>query len=201
MAGEVLLINPRRRRGRRRKASRSHARKRAPRRRRRLVASNPRRRRRVHARRHARRRGRRIHRNPRLPLIGSVNIGGIAAGTAGYVGTRYGTGFLLGVLPDSWKAANPDIVRIGAKAVVGLVALPFLANLLKLRGASGAIRTGAGIAIGVDIFETYLAKMIPLPMSDYEQGYITSYEAGQITGTGDMDVVDIDAYGGSAYGA
>lgn len=198
MAGEVLLINPRRRR-RRRKARASHKR-RAPRRRRRsMVAHNPRRRRRAgraHRRSHRRRR---VHRNPRLPLVGNVNIAGIAAGTAGYVGTRYGTGFLLSVLPASWTAANPNLARIGAKAVVGLVALPMLANLLKLRGASGAIRTGAGIAIGVDIFETYLAKMIPLPMSDYEQGYITAYEPGVLSDD-DMDS-EADAYGTSAYGA
>lgn len=199
MAGEVLLINPRRRR-RRRKARASGRKRRAPRRRRSMVAHNPRRRRRSGRRRAHRSHRRRVHRNPRLPLFGNVNVAGIAAGTAGYVGTRYGTGFLLSVLPASWTAANPNLARIGAKAVVGLVALPMLANLFKLRGASGAIRTGAGIAIGVDIFETYLAKMIPLPMSDYEQGYITAYEPGVISGDQAEDVMDSDAYGGSAYG-
>lgn len=200
MAGEVLLINPRRRR--RRRKARTHARKRTHRRRRHVLAMNPRRRRRRVGRRHSRRA--RAHRNPRIPFLGSVNVTGIVAGGAGYIGTRYGTGWALSLLPPQWSA-DPNtapMVRIGVKALVGLFGLPMLAKALRIKGAAHALALGGGIAVAVDIFETYLAKMIPIPMADYEQGYITAYEPGQITGIDDpTDVVDVDAYGGGAYGS
>lgn len=193
MAAEAILINPRRRR---RKKSRkaTHRRKRA-RARRNPFAMHTRKRRRRSSARARRSSRRRAHRNPRVPFIGSVNFNAIGAGTAGYIGTRYGAGFLMGVIPPEWKAANPALVRIGAKAVVGLVALPMLAKLFKLRGVSGPLALGAGIAIAVDAFETWVAPMIPVQMADYEQGYITSYETGQLTDAPSVD----GAYGGGAY--
>lgn len=202
MAGEVLLINPRRRR-RRKKAKSSHRRKRS-RVRRHAVAANPRRRRRsAHRRVHARRR-RRMHRNPRIPLLGNVNVGAIGAGAAGYIGTRYGAGFLLGVLPPDWKAdANTaPLLRIGAKAAVGLVLLPMLAKMLKQGKYAAPLAIGGGVAVVVDLFETYVAPHVGIPMADYEQGVLNNYEVGQLNGP-DMsqieNVQDVDAYGGGAY--
>jgi hypothetical protein len=198
MAGEVLLINPRRRR--RRKKARAAGRKRHARRRRNPFAINPRRRRRRAVSRRRTRRHR-AHRNPRLPLIGNVNITAIGAGAAGYVGSRYATGWLLSMVPPAW-VADPNtapLVRIGIKAVVGLVGLPMLARTLRMKGVAGPIAIGAGIAVAVDIFETYLAKAIPIPMSDYEQGYITAYEPGTITNVPGMDMGDEGAYGGGAF--
>jgi len=197
MAGEVLLINPRRRR--RRRKARGAARKRRRRARRNPFAINPRRRRRSRrvGRRHRRARARR---NPRIPLLGNVNINAIAAGAGGYIGTRYGTGWLLSVLPKEWMA-DPNTAplwRIGVKALVGIVGLPMLARTFRMRGVAGPLAIGGGIAVAVDLFETYLAKMIPIPMADYEQGYITAYEPGQITDTASDFAVD-GAYGGGAY--
>lgn len=202
MAGEVLLINPRHRRRRKTRKARSHRRKRA-RVRRHSYAMNPRRRRRRVGRRlHARRGRRHARRNPRLPLLGSVNLNAIGAGAAGYIGTRYGTGWLLSVLPPQWSA-DPNtapLVRIGAKAVVGLVGLPMLARVLKLKGVAGPLAIGAGIAVAVDLFETYVARFLPLPMSDYEDAQLGAYEEGQLGDISDEEGIVPDAYGGGAYG-
>ena len=193
MAGEVLLVNPRRRR--RRKKARATTRKRRRRVRRNPYVLNPRRR----ARRRrvgARRRSRRVRRNPRLPVLGNVNMNAIVGGTVGYVGARYGTGWLLSVLPPT-MASDPNtgpLVRIGAKALVGIVGIPMLLKMTPFtRKYATAAAIGGGIAAAVDLFETYLAKAIPLPMSDYEQRVLTDYEMQQLTGTA-------TAYGGEAYG-
>lgn len=198
---EGLLINPRHRRRRRKKAKSSHRRKRA--RSRRRVASNPvrRRRRSLRRRAHARRSRRRAHRNPRLPLFGNVNVAAIGASAAGYIGTRYGTGFLLSVLPPEWKA-DPNtgaLVRIGAKAVVGLVLLPMAAKMLKQGKYAGPLAIGGGVAVVVDLFETYVAPHIGVPLADYEQGTLNDYEVGQLNGPTTDDVTESDAYGGGAY--
>ena len=193
MAGEAILINPRHRRRRRKaKRARSHRRKRARVRRNPFVRATRRRRRgRVRARR-----GRRIRRNPRIPLLGNVNMQAIGAGAAGFIATKWGTGFLTGMLPAEWSAgAAAPLVKIGAKAVVGLVAIPMVLKMVGMKRFAGAAAIGGGIAVAVDIFDTYIAPRIG--MSDYEQGYITAYEPGQITGTGDMAVDG--AYGGGAY--
>jgi hypothetical protein len=200
MAGEVLLINPRRRRARRKRARAGTRKRRASRRRRNPFAINPRRRRRRAVSRRRTRRGR-ARRNPRLPLLGSVNITAIGAGAAGYIGSRYATGWLLSMVPPAW-VADPNtapLVRIGLKAAVGIIGLPMLARTLKMRGVAGPLAIGAGIAVAVDLFETYLAKAIPIPMSDYEQGYITAYEPGTITDVPGMEMAADGAYGGGAF--
>ena len=196
MAGEVLLINPRRRRGRRKKARATRRRTRV-RRRNPFAAMNPRRR----SRRRVARRSRRgrARRNPRLPLLGNVNITAIGSGAAGYIGTRYATGWIMSMVPPAW-VADPNtapLVRIGLKALIGVVGLPMLARTLRMRGVAGPLAIGAGIATAVDLFETYLAKSIPIPMADYEQGYISAYELGQLTGADDFS--SESAYGGGAF--
>jgi hypothetical protein len=203
MAGEALLINPRHRR-RRKKArarARTHRRKRARSRRNPyLFGANPRRRRRRGRALHRRGR-RRARRNPRIPFLGNVNFNAIGAGTAGYLGTRYGTGFLMSVLPPQWSA-DPNtapLVRIGAKAVVGLVALPLLAKTFRLRGVAGPLALGAGIAIAVDLFETYLARFIPIPLADYEQGQLQAYEEG-VLGDAEDAGDGSSVYGSNVYG-
>jgi hypothetical protein len=200
MAGEALLINPRRKRRRaRRKKARRPRRARAT-----LVARiNRRRRPRRHRRINARRHRRRARSNPRLPLIGNVNLNAIGAGALGYIGTRYAAGFALTLLPPEWKAAagtvptdQQNLTRIGVKAVVGLGLLPMAARMLRLKGAAGPIAIGAGIAVAVDLFETYLQRMLPLPLGDYEQQTLTDYESRQLTGADD----NAGAFGGGAYG-
>lgn len=205
MAGEVLLINPRHRRRRRRKARGTHRR-----RRRRLSArrnpANPRRhRRRVYGRRrrHARRRHR-VHRNPQL--FAGVNLVGIGIASVGYVGTRYATGWALSMLPPEWsKDPNTaNLVRIGVKAGIG-VGLPILLRRWIGRGTSNWLAIGGGIAVLTDIFQTYLAGAIPIPLADYEPGMLTDYEPGMLTGQGDFLTGEEefgvgDAYGQSVYG-
>ncbi len=200
MAGEVLLINTRYGRKRRTKA-RAHRRKRA------RARHNPfeyamNRRRRRHVATRASRRRHRARRNPQIPLLGNVNFNAIGAGAAGYIGTRYGTGWLLSVLPRTADPNTAPLVRIGVKAVIGIAGLPMLARMLRLRGAAGPLAIGGGIAVAVDLFETYLAKMIPIPMADYEQQVLTDYETRQLTGTEEEISTSIGggAFGGGAFG-
>lgn len=201
MATEALLINPRRRRrSRRKKAKSTHRRKRARARRNPFALSRrPRRRRRARSTRsHARRR--RAHRNPRLPLIGSVNLQAIGAGFAGYLGTRYGATWAQSFVPAT-MTADPNtktLVRIGIKAAIGFVALPMLARMLRVRGASSALAIGAGIAVVQDLVDSFLPNLLPMPagvtsIADYETQTISAYETAQLSGSA-------DAYGGGAYG-
>jgi hypothetical protein len=195
MAGTALLINPRRRRRRKARKARS-SRRRARRVRRNPFAVARRRRRRGHRRAHARRGRRRAHRNPRLPLIGSVNFPAIGAGAAGYIATAWGGPQLFNMLPPDWKtnAQMTPLLRIGAKAAVGLVLLPMVAKMVFPRkGLAGPMALGAGIAIAVDLFKSYLAPAMGITLEDYETQTISAYETAQLTG-------DADAYGNSAYG-
>lgn len=183
MAGEVILVNPRRRRARRKKA-RSHRRRRASARRN-PFAYNPRRRRRSSRRRAVSRRRRSARRNPRLPLIGSVNLPGILGGTAGYLGTRYGAGWLMSLPAVQQMTADPNSgpwVRMGIKAAVGLVGLPMIAKALRLRGVAGPAAIGAGIAVAQDLFDTFVKPS--LPISDYETQVIQSYEPQTLSAGG-----------------
>ena len=205
MAGEVILVNARRRRGRRKKA-RSHRRKRARARRNPFYALSRRRRRRgrrrVGARRH-----RRAHRNPRLPLIGNVNLQAVGSGFLGYMGTRYGATWLGSMLPAE-LSADPNtapLVRAGVKALVGLVALPMVAKMLRIRGVAGPLAVGAGIAIVSDLFDTYASRLLPLPakvksIADYEQQTISAYETQTLTGDDDYTLGrGAGAFGGGAF--
>ena len=189
MAGEVLLVNRRRRSRSRRKKARSHRRRRAAARRN-PFAYNPSRRRRGRRARATRRR--RAHRNPRLPLIGNVNLNGILGGTAGYLGTRYGAGWLMSLPAVSQMTADPNTgpwVRMGVKALVGLVGLPMIAKALKLRGIAGPAAIGAGIAVAQDLFDTFVKPS--LPIGEYEDQEIQSYESQTLSAGG--------AYSASPY--
>lgn len=194
MAGEVMLINPRRKH-RRKKARRARRARTHHRRRRGLFAANPR-------RRHRRARGRRVrrHRNPRAMRFFGVDLGAVGLATSGYFVTRYATGGLLGMLPAEWRA-DPNtapLVRIGMKAAVG-VGLPMMLRPMIGRSVSNWLAVGGGIAVLADLFETYVAQMIPLPLADYEQGMLTDYEQGQLTGLGQEESAG-DVYAGSIYG-
>lgn len=209
MAGQALLINPRRRRRKKATARRGATK----RRRRRAVRRNPimlnarrrRRRRSVGRRRVARRGRRRMHRNPRIPFVGSVNLGAISTGFAGYIGTRFGATWAMSFLPASMKVGDTaPLARVAVKAVVGLGVLPVVARMLRMKGAAGHLAIGAGIAIAEDLFNTYVAKMLPLPagvtsLADYETGYITSYERGTLSDIGFGTDEETGAYGGGAY--
>mgnify|MGYP001613162863 CR=1 FL=1 len=148
-----------------------------------------------------RRRGRRhARRNPRIPFLGNVNFNAIGGATGGYLATRYGTGWIMSVLPPQW-AADPNtapMIRIAVKAVVGVVALPMLARALKWKGMAGPLAIGGGIAVAVDLFETYIARFIPFPMGEYEQQELSAYEMQQLEQGDDMGAAG--AYGGGAYG-
>jgi hypothetical protein len=190
MAGEFAVINPRRRR--RKKVT--HRRKTHKRRRR--VAVNPfHRRRRVHARRrHNPRRHRRYARrhNPAFLGVNFVKIGSLAGG---FVGTEILAGYLAGMLPAAWKT-DANLVRIGCKAAVG-VGAPLLLKRFLPRGVGNALAVGGGVAVLVDVFNTYVKPNIPgLPLGEYEQGYIQGYEEpAQLSGLGGSESV----YGESVY--
>jgi hypothetical protein len=208
MAGEMILVNRRHRR-RKKARARRHVRRARPRRRARasVAVRVNRRRRRVNARRHVRRRH---HRNPRgsfrLPFLGSVNLPAIGAASAGYIGTRYGAGFALKMLPAEWggngnlspgataaDANGKALARVGAKAVIGLGVLPLVAGMVKLDRKWVAI--GAGVAIAADLFEHFVAPSIAswAPLADYEMQALSDYEFQGISGSA------AGAYGGGAY--
>jgi len=138
-------------------------------------------------------------------LLGNVNIAAITGGAVGYIGTRYGTGWALSVIPPQWSA-DPNtapLVRIGVKALVGIVGIPMLLRFIPgARKFAGPAAIGGGIAVAVDLFETYLAKMVPIPMADYEQQVLTDYETRALTGTddGSPGFIQGGAFGSSAYG-
>jgi hypothetical protein len=168
MAGEFAVINPRRKR---RKKATTHRRRKASRRRRR-VAVNP-----IHRLRRRRHNPRRRHyarrHNPAVFGVNIVKIGSIAGG---FVGTEILAGYLAGMLPAAWKT-DANMVRIGCKAAVG-VGAPLLLKRFLPRGVGSALAIGGGVAVLVDVFNTYVKPNIPgLPLGEYDQGYITGYES------------------------
>jgi hypothetical protein len=190
MAGEVMLINPRRRR-------RKHtATKRRVRRVRRVRRHNPtmsrkrrtHRRRRVNARRHSRRN---VRRNPKLLGINVMQIAGFAGGA---IVTEILASYLAKMIPAEWKL-DANTSRIGTKAVVG-VGLPMVLKMTKLvpSGIANALAVGGGIVVLIDVFATYVAPKMGLTLGAYEQ--LSEYRmlpAGQ--GFAGMD----EPYGESAY--
>lgn len=193
MAGEVLVLNPRRRRRRARGTAKKRTIRRRPRR---VMRHNPvrhHRRRRVGARR--RRRSYR-RRNPALfggSLRGQLMQGASFAG--GIIATEFIADKLAGALPEAWKA-NADIFRIGTKAAVG-IGVPMLLGRMLPRNVRNAIAIGGAAAVVLDVFKTYVAPKIGLTMSGYEYGTLTDYEQGAISGFGMSD--EGSAYGGGAY--
>jgi len=187
MAGEFAVINPRRRRRKKVRTRRKVSR------RRRRVSVNPIHRRRRHvARRHNPRRHRRYARrhNPAVFGINIVKIGSIAGG---FVGTEILAGYLAGMLPAAWKT-DANMVRIGCKAAVG-VGAPLLLRRFLPRGVGNALAVGGGVAVLVDVFNTYVKPNIPgLPLGEYElAGYEAPAELGPgLSGSGSV-------YGESIY--
>lgn len=168
MAGsELLVLNPRRRRRAKATHRRRARRGTAKRRRRRsyaVVRHNPRR----HVRRHRGhvRRRRRAVRNPRM--LG-IPLGQIAMFATGGIITEVLADKLAKMLPATWNA-DPNMVRIGTKAAVG-IGVPLLARKFLPRGWGNAIAIGGGVVTLLDIIKTYVAPMIPgLTLSSYEVG-------------------------------
>lgn len=190
MAGEVLLINPRRRRRKRTtrgKAKRTH-------RRLRRVMVNPRRHRYSRPRRRSsirRRRHHRIRHNPALAggkLMQGVmiGVGAVAADTLG--------GFVQKWIPAAWNL-DANVARIGTKAVVGIGAPMLLRKMRALPpNLTNAWMLGGVVVTVLDVFETYVKPNIP-GLGEYEYGTVQGYEepAG-LVGEGSADV-----YGDGIY--
>jgi hypothetical protein len=201
MAGEVMLINPRRRRRRKARRARSHRPARRVRRRRtaRAVAyANPRRRRRArrHARRHVARR-RRHHVNPR---IGGLNVMGLPLGQAGlglvgFFGTNVAAAQLRKMLPPSW-AMDENVTRLGIKAVVGIGGTMVLRKVN--RPIANAFALGAAFNILVDLVKTFAPANLGL--GAYQSGTLEDYQPGILNGYGDVMGSDANLQGGVAYG-
>jgi hypothetical protein len=191
MAGEVMLINPRRRRHKK-------AITRRKRRVRRVRRHNPTlfRKRRTHRRRRhnplrARRRRHHYRHNPKL--LG-INVMQIAMFAGGAVVTEVLADKLAGMLPAAWKT-DANVVRIGTKAAVG-VGLPMVLKMTKLVPANlcNAIAVGGGVVTLLDIFKTYIGPKIGLNLSAYEQ--LSEYR--QLAAGGGIAGMD-EAYGETAY--
>jgi hypothetical protein len=170
MAGEFAVINPRRKR---RKNARKVTHRRRKNARRRRVGVRLVHRKRSHRRVARRRSNPRRRHNPAIMGINIVKIGSIAGG---FVGTEILAGYLSGMLPAAWKT-NPAMVRIGCKAAVGIGA-PLLLKRFLPRGIGAALAVGGGVAVLVDVFNTFIKPNIPgLPLGEYDQGYIEGYES------------------------
>jgi hypothetical protein len=194
MAGQLLVLNPRRKR---RKKARATTKRRRVRRARARV-HNPHRRTRRRVRRiGARRRRRVVRHNPGGRLMG-VNLGQVAMIAGGGIAVEILADKLAAMLPASWKA-DANLVRIGTKAAVGIGA-PMLLRRFLPRGWGSAIALGGGIVTVLDIFKTYIAPKIGVTLSSYEIGPypgMSGYE--QLSGFND-DNDGSGAYGGSIYG-
>lgn len=181
MAGEFVMLNPRRRRRRRTTRARSHARKPVRRRRRRTVRArvhhNPtrrlRRRRRASAHRRTRRR---VHRNPRFNMAG-IDIGSAVFVGAGLVGSDIAAGYVLKMLPGNWQSAP---ARLAVKAAIG-IGTPLLLRRFIGTKNSNLLALGAFAGVVVDAYHLWVAPMIGL--SGYETG-MTGYEPGIGAGEG-----------------
>lgn len=196
MAGEFVVINPRRRH-RRRRARRNEPNRRRRYRRHYARRNEPNPRRRRHRRRFHHRRLRHNPRGRGAQFMG-VNVGQIGMATVGYVGTRVLTGFALKFLPPDWsKDANTaTLVRLGTKTVLGVVAPLFLRRFIG-RGLAHAWMLGGGIAVLTDAFETWVMPAMGLSLADYQVypgGELTGYDAstGELHGS---------AYSESLYAA
>jgi hypothetical protein len=190
MAGEFAVINPRRRR----KKARVQRRKVRRRRKYARVANPVRRRRRVARRRHNPRRRHYARRNPSFMGMDLGKIGSLAGG---YVGTEILGGYLKGMLPAG-MLPDANLARIGCKAAVA-IGVPLLARRFLPRGVAKALMIGGGVAVAVDLFNTFVKPMIPgLPLADYEQGYISDYEMQSIPASASLSGTD-SVYGESVY--
>lgn len=188
MAGQYLVLNPRRRR-RRKHATRRHRASTRRRRRRRNPISymlNPRRR-----RRRSFRRARRTHRrsNPGLGRLGlgGLDLMGAAFGAAGYIGTNVAAGYVSGMLPAQFQSGwGKTAVKAGI-----VIAAPLL--LRRFIGGKNAkmLALGGGVAVVVDIIHT-LAPSIP-GLSALQ---LTGYEGASQFGLGDA-YGDVDELSGA----
>jgi hypothetical protein len=124
---------------------------------------------------------------------------------AGAVATNVATGFISKYLPATLTAGP---VLLAVKAGVGLIALPMLLKVLPGgRKFASSVAIGAGVAIAIDILNTYVLPNIP-GISDYETGMLSDYETGTLTGYGDPTMNEgvssansnVGVYGGGIYG-
>lgn len=163
MAGEFMVINPRRKR-------RSKAKPARKRRRRARALHNPthRRRRRSTRARVARRGRRRVHRNPRGLNLAGIDFGAAAMTAGGFIGADIGAGFIAKMLPANWQTGAP---RLALKAAVG-IGVPLVARRFIGARVSNLLAAGAAVSVLVDVYKLWIAPNIP-GLSDYE---LTGYE-------------------------
>jgi hypothetical protein len=186
MAGEIVLINPRRHRRKKNARKRRHHRRHA----------NPFMHRKRHVsrrRRHNPRRHRRhVRHNPGRILGGNLMKGVTFA--AGAIATDIAGGIAQKWIPPSWNL-DPAMSRIGAKALVGIGA-PMLAKQFRLPSSITTPWLIGGVVVTVlDIFNTYIAPKMGLTLQEYEQ--VSSYE--MLPGATAMAGTEGDIYGDGAF--
>lgn len=139
-------------------------------------------------------------------MFGGGNIGmGITIGV-GIAGAQILANKLESVLPASWKT-DPNIVRIGSKAAIG-IGLPLVLKHVKILPPKVAqVIAYAGVAAAVlDIIATYVAPKLNLTMGEYQPGMLTGMETGGLSEYQEGTLSDLSpgpsggAYGGGAYG-
>jgi hypothetical protein len=139
------------------------------------------RRRRVHARRRSNPRRRRHH-NPILSggVLGPV-MKGITLGI-GAVAARAAANAVKNTFFKDPAAPISPVVKIGLEAGVGVVGYIALGKLLKQRGLANAFAVGAGIVVAMDLYDSFVAGMLPAILKDYSYGSLNDYQTGQLNG-------------------
>jgi hypothetical protein len=174
MAGEYLLVNPRRKRRARRKTRKT---RKNPRRRHRIAYFRPRRRRRSARRRNPSRRRHHIRRNPAMRFMG-MDLGMIGWGAVGAVGGKLAGGFLYRMLPAEMKADTntAPLLSLGASAAAG-IGVPMLLKQFRVlpKPAANAMMLGAAIVLAVDLLDAYVLPKLGL--GTYELG---AWDDGQL---------------------
>jgi hypothetical protein len=162
MAGEFMVINPRRRR----RKAKANTRKRRRRARAHHNPTNRRRRRSTRARSH--RRGRRVHSNPRGLNLAGIDFGAAAITAVAFIGSDVGAGFLTKMLPANWQGGP---TRLAVKVGIG-IAIPLVARRFIGARVSNLLVAGVAVSVLVDAYRMWVAPAMGL--SDYE---LTGYEA------------------------
>lgn len=188
MAGEFMILNPRKRKRRATKKTKSRKRRT---RRARAHAAPKRRRRRIGARRHVARR--RVRSNPRGMHMAGVDFKSAGFMAGGFILSNIGTGYISKMLPAGWQG---PVARIGVKAVVGIGGPLLLKRFIGAKTAN-LLAAGAAVSVLVDAYQTWVAPNIP-GLSDYE---MAGYElgAGELTELPDGMSGNENIYADSIY--
>lgn len=116
---------------------------------------------RAHRRRHARRGRRRAFRNPSMRRFFGLDLGKIAVGTGGAVGSDMLGDWAASMIPATLDPNARTLARYGAK-VAAVVAVGMLVSRMFGRGAGAVAGLGGGVLLGVDAAREFVLPNLPM---------------------------------------